>query len=886
MRRLPILLMLLAATAAAADLTVTGGRVFTVADGGRSFLTARAETGPTSRPVVEGLQMRLDPPPARVTGEVSWGRDAFLCRLAPGPNSSVVQLSIGRVRSRLAASLFSPSRDDGVTFYGENVRLAPREPGVWRLTADRLDRVQVEHDVYKVGRGLKWFTPYPSKQTFRRAAAGWCSWYYYYQGITEDEVLKNTDWLARNFRQFGCYWVQIDDGWQGTGHGGGDNRDWFVTCRNQFPHGMEWLAGRIRSEGFSPGIWLCSFGQSDEKLFTDHPELFVRRADGTSVGEEGGNINWVGHYLVDPTGYAGKQYLHRLFDMLCNRWGYDYVKIDGQGGMAGLFEQYRAQLADTAMHGDEAYRAGIEAIRDVMGYDKYLLCCGGGWDAIGLFDGCRTGGDVGPSWEGMQPAIDCTMRWLFTNNIAWYTDPDCVLVREPLTLDQARLWATLVGITGQMTMASDRMYALPDERLELLRRIFPVADIRPMDLYPFRGRPGVFDIKVHRDWGDWDVVGLFNWSPTTSESVRLTPADIGLPEGRYVYYDAWGKHLLGLGDGPLAVNLAPTSCTVVVVRPLEDRPQLVGTSRHLTQGAEDLHHVRWYPGNDSIRGRSDVVAGDPYELRFTLPPGWTTFGRDVRVEGPLGVLTLRSPENARLTWQIKFHHRPGPQQAPTPPPAARFSVRDRTATLSWSPSAGAIAYRVYRNDELIGVTAGEQLVDTPRGANETVRYVISSTDWAGHESARVPVGEFALAPVQDAWLADLEPISASQGWGTLRRNTSVEGKPMTIAGRVYERGLGTHADAELVYDASGYRLFEAEVGVDGEKGGAGTCVFQVWVDGEKRYDSGRMTGHDAERKVSVLLDHNRELRLVVTNAGDDINCDHADWADARLYAAR
>jgi hypothetical protein len=148
----------------------------------------------------------------------------------------------------------------------------------------------------------------------------------------------------------------------------------------------------------------------------------------------------------------------------------------------------------------------------------------------------------------------------------------------------------------------------------------------------------------------------------------------------------------------------------------------------------------------------------------------------------------------------------------------------------------------------------------------------------------VPAGEFTAPPVKDAWLTDLEPLRASQEYGSLKKNRSCDDNALTIAGTKFERGLGTHARSEIVYDASGYRLFEAQVGVDAEKSGAGTCTFEVWVDGKRVYDSGKMTGNDAAKRVSVPLDRARELRLVVTDAGDGITCDHADWCDARLLA--
>ncbi len=116
----------------------------------------------------------------------------------------------------------------------------------------------------KTKRGLPFFRPL-DKSAFARAPAGWCSWYVFWQGIREEQVTANTDWLAANLKQFGCQYVQIDDGWQGVGQGDGVNRDWYVTEKNKFPHGMKWLADYIRAKGLKPGIWLIPFATSDAK---------------------------------------------------------------------------------------------------------------------------------------------------------------------------------------------------------------------------------------------------------------------------------------------------------------------------------------------------------------------------------------------------------------------------------------------------------------------------------------------------------------------------------------------------------------------------------------------------------------------------------------------
>ncbi len=129
-----------------------------------------------------------------------------------------------------------------------------------------------------------------------------------------------------------------------------------------------------------------------------------------------------------------------------------------------------------------------------------------------------------------------------------------------------------------------------------------------------------------------------------------------------------------------------------------------------------------------------------------------------------------------------------------------------------------------------------------------------------------------------------------QGWGELGFNVAAHirgqpGSPLQIGGKKYARGLGHHAPGEIVVELNGeYARFEAAVGMQGDCPG-GSAVFQVFVDDEKRFDSGVLRTGDAAKPVSVALAGAQELRLVVTDAGDGINCDCADWAEARLIRA-
>ncbi|GCE10473.1 NPCBM/NEW2 domain-containing protein [Tengunoibacter tsumagoiensis] len=138
-------------------------------------------------------------------------------------------------------------------------------------------------------------------------------------------------------------------------------------------------------------------------------------------------------------------------------------------------------------------------------------------------------------------------------------------------------------------------------------------------------------------------------------------------------------------------------------------------------------------------------------------------------------------------------------------------------------------------------------------------------------------------PFTGTYLSDLTPASATAGFGSVEKDLSVNLNPLTLRGRVYPKGIGTHAISEIHYTLNGnYSRFLSDVGVDDETGSAGTVDFQVYGDNTLLFDSGVVAGGAPVQTVDVNVAGVNDLNLLVTDAGDGITSDHADWADARL----
>jgi alpha-galactosidase len=157
------------------------------------------------------------------------------------------------------------------------------------------------------------------------------------------------------------------------------------------------------------------------------------------------------------------------------------------------------------------------------------------------------------------------------------------------------------------------------------------------------------------------------------------------------------------------------------------------------------------------------------------------------------------------------------------------------------------------------------------------------------KSAKILLGIFSLLlpgilVAKTVWLDELDLSQAEQDWGKPTKNKSVAGHPLTIAGKTFERGFGTHAVGTLNLDLKGgAESFTASVGVDDEvTSDTASVEFRVIGDGKILSRSGVMHRGDAAKSLNANLHGVKNLTLLVTDGEDGNAYDHADWADARF----
>ncbi|HPS54907.1 MAG TPA: NPCBM/NEW2 domain-containing protein [Sedimentisphaerales bacterium] len=141
--------------------------------------------------------------------------------------------------------------------------------------------------------------------------------------------------------------------------------------------------------------------------------------------------------------------------------------------------------------------------------------------------------------------------------------------------------------------------------------------------------------------------------------------------------------------------------------------------------------------------------------------------------------------------------------------------------------------------------------------------------------------------LSDVILTELD-MDYYQGWGYLGLDSSIglwgkERGDLTIGKKVYKKGLGHHAFGGITIDLQGrYKRFEAEVGGGWPGGFDGQVIAKVIVDGQEKFNSGKIGSLSEPMKVDVDIAGAQKLVLSADEADDGRSDDTLTWADARL----
>lgn len=117
----------------------------------------------------------------------------------------------------------------------------------------------------------------------------------------------------------------------------------------------------------------------------------------------------------------------------------------------------------------------------------------------------------------------------------------------------------------------------------------------------------------------------------------------------------------------------------------------------------------------------------------------------------------------------------------------------------------------------------------------------NSCDWADWLNLRFETPNGTLSLAEMAW------IEAESGWGQVRKNANCSGAPLTVNGKTFAAGIGTHAPSRIAVQvpAGATRLIGACAADDGGTSQQNGTSVRFAIHAEKRRDAQQIAAHQA-----------------------------------------
>ncbi|MGP4011611.1 alpha-galactosidase D [Streptomyces sp. 4N124] len=375
-----------------------------------------------------------------------------------------------------------------------------------------------------------------------------------YSYLTEANVIKQADAMAKKLKSSGYEYINIDAGWW---------RDWSWKPRfdeyarqqadpKRFPSGMKAVADRIHAQGLKAGIYL-PVGLEKEAYNDGKSPIWNAEGCTTAdiVHDDLRTTNgWDSAYKLDFTNPCAQKYIDSQAQLFAD-WGYDFLKLDGVGpGSFKSGDNYN-NVPDVAAWQKAIATAG----RPIHLELSWSLDYGHVEDWKKYSNGWRIDTDVEcycntlVSWENsVDDRWDDTPAWTDHAGPGGWNDLDSLNVgngeMDGLTKAERQSYATLWAIAKSPFYTGDDLTRLDSYGLSLLtnREVIainqgntppaqPVTASDPQQVWAAKNPNGTY------------TVALFNLSDAPA-SVTANWSTLGF-KGKASVRDVWNKENLG-----------------------------------------------------------------------------------------------------------------------------------------------------------------------------------------------------------------------------------------------------------------------------------------------------------------------------------------------------
>ncbi len=221
---------------------------------------------------------------------------------------------------------------------------------------------------------------------------------------------------------------------------------------------------------------------------------------------------------------------------------------------------------------------------------------------------------------------------------------------------------------------------------------------------------------------------------------------------------------------------------------------------------------------------------------------------------------------------------------------------------------------LYRSGTVSYLTTGHATdveVEIPEGSSQLALVVTDGGDSYDSDHADWINPEVTLEDGSVINLTERDYLRGTCGWGSIQVNQNLNGGSLSIDGTTYDNGYAVHANSLLLFDLpEGAKKFTAFAGIDNtgsDQGSKSSVEFMVFnydptyrtettdqyyggnvtinIDpGKQAACSGFISRQSARHPVELEADITgaEKLYLVVTNGGDGLDYDHANWVNPVL----
>jgi melibiase-like protein len=183
------------------------------------------------------------------------------------------------------------------------------------------------------------------------------------------------------------------------------------------------------------------------------------------------------------------------------------------------------------------------------------------------------------------------------------------------------------------------------------------------------GSGGIWSVRRARPPRVWVTEGAPRWWTVVAVNWEDEPLNVsfrlgalGMKGTKFDAYDVWHDSVAADLTDALTLALEPRTARTIAIRAAAARPQVIGTTRHVVQGAVDIVDETWDPTARTLTARSTNLDARAYAVTIAVPkglrPGACTADVPCTVRRlPSGHAVLEwvaGGDGRDITWKLSF----------------------------------------------------------------------------------------------------------------------------------------------------------------------------------------------------------------------------------------